>query len=114
MIFPHFARACLLLAACCLLAKPVRSTLDTKEGYKTKTDSTSWVTPTLTALVVYSLSPIENPLFDLNTGEIGQVLNKTFPFFYTFSKIEQLTPRVVFQICPPPPPTRRGGGRTLT
>ena len=36
----------LLLAAClCLLAaKPGRSTLDTKEGYKTKTGSTSSVT----------------------------------------------------------------------
>ena len=42
VIFAHFARACCLLAcllaACCLLlAKSVRSTLDTKEGYKTKT-----------------------------------------------------------------------------
>ena len=49
LIFPHFARAaCCLLAACllaCLLAaKPGRSTLDTKEGYKTKTGSTSSVT----------------------------------------------------------------------
>ena len=40
-------RACLLLA-CLLLAKPVRSTLDAKEGYKTKTASTSSVTLTLT------------------------------------------------------------------
>ena len=57
LIFPHFARvACLLLAACllpcllaCLLAaKPSRSTLDTKKGYKTKTGSTSSVTLTLT------------------------------------------------------------------
>ena len=41
LIFPHFARA-----ACCLIAaaKPGRSTLDTKEGYKTKTGSTSSVT----------------------------------------------------------------------
>ena len=48
LIFSHFARAacCLLLAACCLLlaAKPGRSTLDTKKGYKTKTGSTSSVT----------------------------------------------------------------------
>ena len=37
--------ACLLLAACYLLAaKPGRSTLDTKKGYKTKTGSTSSVT----------------------------------------------------------------------
>ena len=49
LILAHFARAaCLLLAcllACCLLAaKPGRSTLDTKKGYKTKTGSTSSVT----------------------------------------------------------------------
>ena len=42
LIFTHFARA-----ACCLLAKPGRSTLDTKKGYKTKTGSTSSVTLTL-------------------------------------------------------------------
>ena len=37
--------ACCLLAACLLLAaKPGRSTLDTKKGYKTKTGSTSSVT----------------------------------------------------------------------
>ena len=51
-IFTHFARA----AACCLLllaaaaAKPGRSTLDTKKGYKTKTGSTSSVTLTLTLI----------------------------------------------------------------
>ena len=43
LIFTHFARA-----ACCLLllaaAKPGRSTLNTKKGYKTKTGSTSSVT----------------------------------------------------------------------
>ena len=46
LIFPQFARAaaCLLAAA----AKPGRSTLDTKKGYKTKTGSTSSVTLTLT------------------------------------------------------------------
>ena len=48
LIFTHFARA----VACCLLlllaAKPGRSTLDTKKGYKTKTGSTSSVTLTLT------------------------------------------------------------------
>ena len=46
LIFSHFARA-----ACCLLAaaaKPGRSTLDTKKGYKTKTGSTSSLTLTLT------------------------------------------------------------------
>ena len=47
LIFPHFARVpcCLLLAAA---AKPGRSTLDPKKGYKTKTGSTSSVTLTLT------------------------------------------------------------------
>ena len=39
--------ACCLLAACLLAAKPGRSTLDTKKGYKTKTGSTSSVTQTL-------------------------------------------------------------------
>ena len=53
VILAHFARAaCLLLAclllACLLAAKPGRSTLDTKKGYKTKTGSTSSVTLTLT------------------------------------------------------------------
>ena len=46
LIFSHFARAACLLA--CLLAKPGRSTLDTKKGYKTKTGSTSSVTLILT------------------------------------------------------------------
>ena len=51
LIFAHFARAAACLLAACLLAaaaKPGRSTLDTKEGYKTKTGSTSLVTLTLT------------------------------------------------------------------
>ena len=49
LIFSHFARAAAcLLAACLLAAKPSRSTLDTKKGYKTKTGSTSSVTLTLT------------------------------------------------------------------
>ena len=45
LIFTHFA-----CAAACLLAaaKPGRSTLDTKKGYKTKTGSASPVTLTLT------------------------------------------------------------------
>ena len=53
LIYSHFARA----AACCLLAcllaaaaKPGRSTLDTKKGYKTRTGSTSSVTLTLTLI----------------------------------------------------------------
>ena len=48
LILAHFARAACLLLAACLLAKPGRSTLDTKKGYKTKTGSTSSVTLTLT------------------------------------------------------------------
>ena len=47
LIFAHFARAAVCLLAACLLAaaaKPGRSTLDTKKGYKTKTGSTSSVT----------------------------------------------------------------------
>ena len=49
LIFPHFARAACLLLACLLAAaaKPGRSTLDTKKGYKTKTGSISSVTLTL-------------------------------------------------------------------
>ena len=52
MIFSHFALAACLLACCLLLAaaaaaKPGRSTLDTKKGYKTKTGSTSSVILTL-------------------------------------------------------------------
>ena len=47
LIFSHFARAACCLLACLLAAKPGRSTLDTKKGYKTKTGSTSSVTLTL-------------------------------------------------------------------
>ena len=50
LIFPHFARAAcclLLLAVAAAAAKPGRSTLDPKSGYKTKTGSTSSVTLTL-------------------------------------------------------------------
>ena len=53
LIFAHFARA-----ACCLLAaaKPGRSTLDTKKGYKTKTGSTSSVTLTLAPTLAPALT----------------------------------------------------------
>ena len=44
IFYPFRACCCLLLAAA---AKPGRSTLDTKKGYKTKTGSTSSVTLTL-------------------------------------------------------------------
>ena len=49
LIFSPFRACYCLLLACCLLAaaKPSRSTLDTKKGYKTKTGSTSSVTLTL-------------------------------------------------------------------
>ena len=47
LIFTHFARAACLLLACLLAAKPGRSTLDPKKGYKTKAGSTSSVTLTL-------------------------------------------------------------------
>ena len=40
--------ACLMLA--CLVAKLITLTLNTKEGYKTKTGSPSSVTPTLTKI----------------------------------------------------------------
>ena len=56
LIFTHFARA----VACCLLlllaAKPGRSTLDTKKGYKTKTGSTSSVTLALTLTLARTLT----------------------------------------------------------
>ena len=49
LIFPHFARAaCCLLLLAAAAAKPGRSTLDPKKGYKTKTGSTSSVTLALT------------------------------------------------------------------
>ena len=58
LIFTHFARAACLLA-CCLLAaaaaKPGRSTLDTKKGYKTKTGSTSSVTLALPLALALTL-----------------------------------------------------------
>ena len=49
VIFSHFACACCLLAACLLLlAKPVRSTLDTKKVFRTKCGCTNLVTLALT------------------------------------------------------------------
>ena len=58
LIFSHFARvtSCLLLAA-----KPGRSTLDTKKGYKTKTGSTSSVTLILTTPPNPSPTPANLP-----------------------------------------------------
>ena len=57
LIFSHFARAACLLLACCLLAaKPSRSTLDPKKGYKTKTGSTSSVTLALALALALALT----------------------------------------------------------
>ena len=53
VISPHVTCACLLA---CLLAKPLRSTLDTKEGYKTKTGLTSSVTLTLALALTPALA----------------------------------------------------------
>ena len=54
--FPPIS-ACLLAA--CLLTKPVRSTQDTKEGYKTKTSSTSSVTIIITLIPTLALTRSE-------------------------------------------------------
>ena len=69
LIFPHFARA----ACCCLLlvaaaAKPGRSTLDPKKGYKTKTGSTSSVTLTLTLALTLTLTLIKTEYWDRASG----------------------------------------------
>ena len=56
VIFSHFARAACCLLACLLAAKPGRSTLDTKKGYKTKTGPTSSVTLTLTLFLTLALT----------------------------------------------------------
>ena len=76
LIFTHFARAaaCLMLA-CCLLAaaaKPGRSTLDTKKGYKTKTSSTSSVTLTLTLRLTLTL--IKTEYWDRAGGVVSMLL----------------------------------------
>ena len=53
---PTLLDGCLLLVACLLAAaKPCRSTLDTKKGYKTKTGSTSSVTLALTLALALTL-----------------------------------------------------------
>ena len=56
LTFSHFARAACLLAAAAAAAKPGRSTLDTKKGYKTKTGSTSSVTLTLALTLALALT----------------------------------------------------------
>ena len=88
LIFSHFARAacCLLLAAAAAAAaKPGRSTLDTKKGYKTKTGSTSSVTLTLTL-------PLTLALALTHEGGQGEVTGAYAP------------PPPLPQIAPPGPP----------
>ena len=72
LIFTHFARAACLLLACLLAAaaKPSRSTLDTKKGYKTKTGSTSSVTITinLTLTLTLALTLIQTEYWDRARG----------------------------------------------
>ena len=85
LIFTHFARAACCLLACLLAAKPGRSTLDTKKGYKTKTGSTSSVTLTL---------PLSLALALTHEGGQGEVTGAYAP------------PPPLPQIAPPgPPPT---------
>ena len=77
LIFSHFARAaaCLLLAsavdAAAAAAKPGRSTLDTKKGYKTKTASTSSVTLTLGLTVTLSRRNIGTELVGVGTSAMN-------------------------------------------
>ena len=80
MIFPHFTCVCcLLLLACCLLAKPVRSTLDTKGGYKTKTGSTSSVTITLNLTLTFAVSGFSHAsLVGLKTTSVDEVPKNLF------------------------------------
>ena len=86
LIFTHFAHA----AACCLLllaaaaAKPGRSALDTKKGYKTKTGSTSSLTLPLTLVLALT-----------HVGGQGQVTGAYAP-----SPLPQIAPP-----GPPPQPT---------
>ena len=67
-IFPHFARAACYLLLLLLLntaaAKPGRSTLDTKKGYKTKTGSTSSVTLILALTLTLGLTLIKTEYWD--------------------------------------------------
>ena len=95
MIFSHFSRACCLLAAC-LLAKPVRSTLDTKEGYNTKTSSTSSVTRPLPLPVTLPLPlPVTLPIpLPLRLGEPAWPSRHVTP---------PLAPRPRLPLDPPPP-----------
>ena len=91
--FSLFRACCLLLvAACCLLlvaaaAKPGRSTLDPKKGYKTKTGSTSSVTLTLTSsgkVCMYSINKMQIPRSP-NIAELGLAL---FSSWANINKLE--------------------------
>ena len=74
LIFSPFRTCCLLLvAACCLLlvaaaAKPGRSPLDPKKGYKTKTGSTSSVISTLTVTLSTTPTLIKTEYWDRAGG----------------------------------------------
>ena len=72
LTFTHFARAAAYLllagAAAAAAAKPGRSTLDTKKGYKTKNGSTSSVTLTLT------LTLIKTEYWDRGGGVVPMLL----------------------------------------
>ena len=96
LILAHFARAACLLLAACLLAKPGRSTLDTKKGYKTKTGSTSSVTLTLTLTLTLPLTlPLTLALALTHEGGQGEVTGAYAP-----PPLPQIAPP-----GPPPPPT---------
>ena len=92
----------LLLACCCLLllaaaaAKPGRSTLDTKKGYKTKTGSTSSVTLTLNINVNVNLTKLQSQKDNIQTGSlccanVGRELGERRTFNKCTGRKEQST-----------------------
>ena len=68
LIFTHFARAIACYLLLLFAAKPSRSTLDTKKGYKTKTGSTSSVTLALTLTLGLTLTLIKTEYWDRAGG----------------------------------------------
>ena len=60
--------ACLLAACLLLAAKPGRSTLDAKKGYKTKSGSTSLLTLALTLALTLTLALIKIEYWDRAGG----------------------------------------------
>ena len=83
--------ACLLLA-CLLAAKPGRSTLDTKRGYKTKTGSTSSVTRTLPVTRCWNSPTAERCIDFLMMNFLHLSQSDVFPFFATLP-VEMLRQR---------------------